>query len=80
MSSREQFEAWASRHHGVLSIGKVDGHYSNPRVNDDWFVWQASRADLVIDLPYASYKFGDVLCMPSEEVLIAVNDAGVRYK
>lgn len=45
MSSREEFEAWfESNKHFVLGTRKISK-------GDCFFVWQASRAALVIELP-----------------------------
>lgn len=49
--SQKEFEAWAVTHYGIYNIGSVDGHYSNPLVSHDWFVWQRSRAAMVVELP-----------------------------
>lgn len=84
---QQDFEEWASKHHGVLSIGKVDGFYSNRDVNSDWFVWKAAHSkyhkDVVVELP-ERHKYEDAGCyydeMVSWEVIEALDKAGVKYK
>jgi hypothetical protein len=49
MTSREEFEAWVAQR-GFTSE-QTNGFYDEPRVHDWWSAWQASRAELVIELP-----------------------------
>lgn len=48
MTSREQFEAWATNA-GFIVTTKNDG-YLYPATNSAWQAWQASRAAIEIDL------------------------------
>lgn len=49
MTSREQFEAWATNA-GFIVTTKNDG-YLYPATNSAWQTWQASRAAIEIELP-----------------------------
>lgn len=49
MTSREQFEAWATNA-GFIVTTKNDG-YLYPATNSAWKAWQASRAAIEIELP-----------------------------
>jgi hypothetical protein len=48
---RKEFEEFAARKHGALAIGRVGDYYSCDNVRNDWIVWQASRAAIVVELP-----------------------------
>lgn len=54
---REQFEsAWRARYpeHGEIALkrsGLDPEDYSNTRVKDAWWAWQASREAVVVELP-----------------------------
>lgn len=49
MTSREQFEVWATNA-GFIVTTKNDG-YLYPATNSAWQAWQASRAAIEIELP-----------------------------
>ena len=49
MTSREQFERWATNA-GFIVTTKSDG-YLYPATNSAWQAWQASRAAIEIELP-----------------------------
>lgn len=74
---REEFEVWASRHHGVLAIGSVNGHYSNAAVNHDWFVWQKSREYQVVELP--PIHEDAVKGFDHIEIMYALSQAGIKW-
>ncbi len=79
--SQKQFEAWASRYHGLGRMGSINGHYSNENVSHDWDVWQLSRKDIVVELPaqwVAPYEEREV--MTAIYVKEALDEAGVSYK
>lgn len=56
-SSREQFEQAYDRGEFLA----LDGPYDNPRKNQAFAVWQASRQAVVVELPggYDPYRCGD---------------------
>lgn len=90
MSSREEFEAWASSPAFGLSPGHFkkdeEGEYINYPAHCYWLVWQASRQALVVELPpvdkaekpYACYEGGwnDM----RREAVEAIEAAGARVK
>lgn len=53
---REEFEAWWERYYGgsplsTWDVVRCDDGYSDERIDEDWQVWQASRAAIEITLP-----------------------------
>lgn len=50
---REEFEAWSAEHYylGGCSIDLEDGEYKDPDMEYAWASWQASRAEIKINLP-----------------------------
>lgn len=85
MSSREEFEAWASSPAFGLSPGHFkkdeEGEYINYPAHCYWLVWQASRQALEIVLP-EPFPLGDGygLGLDPEDTRAAIEAAGVRVK
>jgi hypothetical protein len=83
---RKEFEAWISK---INSVGKVELNSLKTTVNGDfylnlntemlWQAWQASREEIVVELP-DWFMFGiDAACY-RDDVIEALNKAGVSYK
>lgn len=83
MSSRDEFEAWASSPAFGLSPGHFakdeQGEYINYPAHCYWLVWEASRQSLEIELPEPHW-FGEAQIFSSDEVHVAIEAAGVRVK
>lgn len=86
MSSREEFEAWASSPAFGLSPGHFkkdeEGEYINYPAHCYWLVWQASRQALVVELPEPASESPDPLyiCAYGQSVRKTIEAAGVRVK
>ncbi len=76
---RKEFEDWAKRHHGIYSIGHVNGNYSNQRVADDWHVWQASRRAQKVIFPDLCFGVDDEAMIYKGEMKLQLDAAGVGY-
>lgn len=75
MTSREQFEAAYERGNFLC----MDGPYDNPRKNQAFVIWQASRQQLEVKLPAPDQSYdnhGQLLSRDS--VIAALEAAGVR--
>lgn len=48
---RAEFEAWAASFDRDIAWSFKVGAYIDAGVDEDWDVWQASRRELVIELP-----------------------------
>lgn len=94
MDSRQQFEEWAISS-AWLGLGEesqlhmdADGKgYNEIEVHTAWLAWQASRESLVVELPEPiELETVGVGCTMSDEyfdiddVKLAINDAGIKYK
>jgi hypothetical protein len=77
---RKEFEAWAQRHHGIYSIGHVNGNYSNQKVADDWLVWRASRRSQQVGFPDLCFGVGDEVMIYKSEMKLHLDAAGVKYE
>ncbi len=72
---RKEFEEFAARKYGALAIGMVGDYYSCDNVRNDWYVWQASRATVVVLMPESDDGWLD-----KQIVEYALVNAGVSYK
>lgn len=89
MSMREEFEAAVIERFKALGCLPVDfctdllqrsgDDYESGSVSAYWHFWKASRLALEIRLPEPHW-FGEVQIFSSDEVLSAVEAAGVRMK
>lgn len=74
---QEEFEKWAKSHHGFMRLGKVDGFYSNDKVQESWFTWQyswnTSRGTLRVELPATNDDFIDKQVMQNTLVRLGVS-------
>lgn len=95
---REEFEVWAMKKHShyLSPFKRVDGsdpridgadRYLHGEVQQDWAVWQASRAAIEVELPSAwtgKHKMtGEPLphgLMNSTEVRQAIESIGLKVK
>lgn len=89
---REQFEEWHRNkfkdrlQNGQptrdMHNGKYAERYTVAIEQERWEVWQASRDELVVELPRRGYWGGyDQECyMEADEVEEAIHDAGVKTK
>ena len=77
MTSREQFEAWATNA-GFIVTTKNDG-YLYPATNSAWQAWRASRAAIEIELPEEE-SFGCTTGYYAEDVIEAIEQAGLKVK
>jgi hypothetical protein len=76
--SQKEFEAWAEKLYGKANIELINGHYVKNSVAHDWYVWQAARAALVVELPnYYEFDTVSAFCSDVEDRL---ETAGVKYK
>lgn len=88
MTSREQFEVWFSD--GINEGMKVSasGGYENLITQTAWLAWQASRADIELELPskyYSDAYFGNGCCDDYannilDKVYLEIKRAGLRVK
>lgn len=90
MTSREQFEAWASNQYPfdpiesiLLRIGPDKEIYHLKVIQRLWEAWQASREAVEIELPSvtdAADWLVSVDVMESEHVISAIRTAGIKFK
>lgn len=84
MGMREEFEAWAANHYLLRECvtDLEDDEYFDPEMQYAWESWQASRAALVITLPYVSVIFdgADQDNYMVEACRDVIHAAGVRTK
>lgn len=76
---REEFEAWTIREFWLAECAlarKKSGVYRDSRAAFAWAAWQASRAALVVELPF---EFVNGM-MRADQVIAAIEAAGVRVK
>lgn len=88
-SSREQFEEWIANttssdlHRSIMLDKSENGSYRHIATNNKWDSWQASRAEIEIELPrtqyYGDHWSGDWALDP-ELVVDSLNEAGVKVK
>lgn len=86
MTSREQFEEWLYQQivRGInFNIDKfdVDGeiYYKSPDIQGQWNAWQASRAEIKIELPEEE-SLGCHAIYYAEDVIEAIEQAGLKVK
>ncbi|WHM52822.1 hypothetical protein IOBOPIKK_00015 [Klebsiella phage vB_KpnS_SCNJ1-C] len=79
MTSREQFEGWATNA-GFIVTTKNDG-YLYPATNSAWQAWQASREAIEIELPEQQDP-ADFFCAvySVDGVVSALNKHGLKVK
>ena len=77
MTSREQFEKWATNA-GFIVTTKKDG-YLYPATNSAWQAWQASREAIEVELPEEE-SFGCHAIYYAEDVIEAIEQAGLKVK
>ncbi|MBU0792284.1 MAG: hypothetical protein KKC55_17755 [Gammaproteobacteria bacterium] len=78
MSSQDEFQTWALNE-GYIDFRQEAGRYVNPTIRAMWIGWQASRAELVVELPGSRVE--DVgAWLPEWEVRAAIEAAGIRTK
>lgn len=73
MTSREQFEGWATNA-GFIVTTKND-YYLYPATNSAWQVWQSSREEIVVDLS----KMHLLLC-DQNDVVSELTKHGLKVK
>lgn len=82
MDSRQQFEEWSSDNgKWPQAVERNGDSYKIIKTHTDWLAWQASRAEIVIDMPRSFSEdrhFRDVY--EAEDVLEAIHAAGIRTK
>jgi len=87
--SQKEFEAWAEKLYGKANIELINGHYVKNSVAHDWYVWQAARAALVVELPevlrddYAddyTKARNEGAANILDDIKRALEAAGVKYK
>ena len=81
MTSREQFEVWATNA-GFIVTTKNDG-YLYPATNSAWQTWQASREEIEIELPEPCSPGDFCIDIPAQahhEVIEAIEKAGLKVK
>lgn len=77
MTSREQFHEWAKENGMSLVYGDCDYVYSPTAWA--WRAWQASRAEIEIELP-GEESFGCPTGYYAEDVIEAIEQAGLKVK
>lgn len=75
--AQKEFEAWAKSK--KWCILKTDGVYNNTIVGCAFEAWQASRAEIVIELP-DWFVFGIDAAVYRDDIIDALNKAEVSYK
>lgn len=76
---REEFEAWATNVYGTARMGVSAGFYSRDEVQGAWQAWQASREEVVVELPKLALDGVEVVEF-YVGVIKALDAAGVSYK
>ena len=71
---REEFHEWCSSIGFTLKMNALGNDYAIGYGLEQWRVWQASRAALVVELPEKA------ALMSASSVYAALDDAGVGYK
>ena len=85
---REAFEAWVStrsvvKKHGAKLAQRVDGSYSDYRINDRWLSWKAAIASVVVELPPRMRGIDEACRINNKAVDMMqarLESAGVKYK
>lgn len=91
MSMREEFEAWSANHDylGGIDLHKaVSGDYADMDLQHAWESWQASRQNIVIELPkdhdIQVYSESGITILDSGyshiQLVRAIEAAGVKVK
>lgn len=84
MTSRERFEEWFNKRSNwkiTPSMRKKDGYVGNPSAQSKWEVWQASRAEIEIELPEHHYFCdNDGSFFAAEEIIYEIEQAGLKVK
>lgn len=80
MSSQDEFQTWALNE-GYIDFRQEAGRYVNPTIRAMWIGWQASRTELVVELPerFDKYDSGDWTYW-ADGVDAAIEAAGIRTK
>ena len=81
--SRAEFEAWCKRTQGGTGRRNEDGEYISEDWEYSWWAWQASRAELVVELPETCSPGDfavDAGVFTLEVVLSALTAAGITVK
>lgn len=73
MTSREQFEGWATNAGFIVTTKNDD--YLYPATNSVWQVWQASREEIIVDLS----KMHLLLC-DQNDVVSELTKHGLKVK
>jgi len=77
---RKEFEAWFKKAH-TGNVQQIDGEYAHGATERLWQAWQASRADIVVELPdWFVFGFGLDDAVYRDDVIEELNKAGVSYK
>lgn len=93
-SSREQFEEWYKKSmmvrvawYGEENIKsdlvcEDDGTYTRVSVRDKWDAWQASRAEIEIEMPTVIWDMSEDGSQhyDRDEVIDAIQSAGIKVK
>ena len=81
---RDEFHEWCDSIGFTLKMNAWGNYYAIGYGFEQWQVWQASRAALVVELPAQSdlsaITFLDSPIMDAEEVKASLDAAGVGYK
>lgn len=88
MSSREEFEAWYlnRNYKDFQDLGKQwleklpDGDYLRSAPSISWAAWQASRAELAIEMPSTKYISEPEAFVLYDDIKRALEDAGIKVK
>ena len=78
-SSREQFEEWVKKSGSDMERYKTGihkGDFKNPVMRKMWLAWQASRAAIIIELPW----LGQSSLMDTDDVVEAIESQGLTAK
>ena len=76
---REEFHEWCSSIGFTLKMNALGNDYAIGYGLEQWLVWQASRAALVVELPDSTGcwpAYHEAIC----DVTCSLDDAGVGYK
>ena len=74
---REEFEKWARSNHYDTALAEIIDDYEILRTRCAWDIWQASRAALVVELPYCNNESHDQYRRQIEDEL---DKAGIKYE
>jgi len=78
MSSRDEFVTWYLKRFGFPSDAGLN--FGNESIKFSFEVWQASRAELAIEMPSTKYISEPEAFVLYDDIKRALEDAGIKVK